>query len=198
MISRKAQWRRGTRGDGEWHTPYAFVRIVLHKRISTACRNALRQHGEEKLGPGMSFKFKSRVKHSAYKECNECQEKRLRIRDAIKDGLPPSLIREYQRDYASHLQWMLKQRDCLERLLGMGTNEKMIVEQSDKCGDQCLYIPGNSGRAASSNTSRFQYKIALQARMHPRTSARARSSATRCYPHAISCTSDAAGERLCR
>ena len=47
-------------------------------------RSALQQLAIEKLGlQAKPFKFKSRKKHSAYKECTECQTKRLAIRAAI-------------------------------------------------------------------------------------------------------------------
>ena len=48
-------------------------------------RNALKFLAEEKLGKGATpFKFKSRAKHSAYKECHDCQTKRLAVARAIK------------------------------------------------------------------------------------------------------------------
>lgn len=132
-------------------------------RLKHFFRLALQQHGEEKLGPGKTFIFKSRQKHSAYKECDECQTKRLRVRRAIQEGQPPSTVKQLQREYADHIQWMLGQRDCLERILMMATNERCVVEQSDKCGDYCLHLPGSGGREASSNTALYKYKVSLQA-----------------------------------
>ena len=56
-------------------------------------RAALRQLAEEKLGKGSApFKFKSRAKHSMYKECHECQTKRLAVQRAIKYVRPRLLF----------------------------------------------------------------------------------------------------------
>eukprot|EP00965_Chrysotila_dentata_P017570 583746-Pleurochrysis_carterae.AAC.1 len=35
--------------------------------------------------------------------------------------------------------------------------------QSDKCGDDSLYLPGGGGRISSANQSRYTYRISLQA-----------------------------------
>ena len=114
---------------------------------------ALKQLGEEKLGEGKCFKFKSRVKHSAYKECTDCQRLRLAIQLAIEQRLSISRIKQLQEEYASHLQWMMRQRRELERIVQMATNERMLVENSDKCGDSCLHCPTPGGRVCSANTS---------------------------------------------
>ena len=54
---------------------------------------ALRLLALEKLGNGSApFKFKSRAKHSMYKECHECQTKRLAIQRAIKYVQPHLLL----------------------------------------------------------------------------------------------------------
>ena len=123
---------------------------------------ALQQLGDKHL-EGKRFVFKSRAKHSAYKECTECQRLRLAIQDAIARHQPPARVRELDQERAAHLQWMIRQRQELERLVQMATNERMLVENSDKCGDSCLHCPTPGGRVCSANTSLWQYKISLQA-----------------------------------
>ena len=74
---------------------------------------ALSQLGEDKLGAGHRFVLKSRQKHSAYKECYDCQTKRLAIAKAIADCLPLAEIQRAQKDFADHIQWFMKQRHVL-------------------------------------------------------------------------------------
>jgi hypothetical protein len=127
---------------------------------------ALQELAEEKLGPNSEpFKFKSRAKHSAYKECHDCQTKRLAIRDAIRRGASPDEIRLLKEDYANHLQWMIKQRRKQDSIIQMATHEQMIVENSDKCGDDCFYLP-NASRASSRNVSKYKYRLSLQANVY--------------------------------
>ena len=111
------------------------------------------------LEPGKHFRFKSRQKHSAYKECHECQSLRLTIARSIAQADPPSVIHSKQLDYQRHLQWMYRQRDALERITQLATNEKFIVEVSDKMGDGCIYIPTNGHRVDSRNTSLWQFRV---------------------------------------
>ena len=61
--------------------------------------------------------------------------------DAIRRGASPDEIRLLKEDYASHLQWMIKQRRKQDSIIQMATHEQMIVENSDKCGDDCFYLP---------------------------------------------------------
>ena len=151
---------------------------------------ALEQLGKEKLGDGKKFKFESRKKHSAYKECPKCKVKRLHkaaliarrapikeIMDADKEvyrrhacchrpsaihiesrvcSCPPLQIRD-------HIQWMLRQRRVIERLTQMALNEFILVENSDKCGDECLHLPTGGGRITSGNASLYKYRLSLQA-----------------------------------
>ena len=78
----------------------------------------------EKLGPGSkAFEFKSRAKHSAYKECADCQEKRLAKRAAIRRRAPPDEIARLDLDLVDHLQWMYKQRMKLEQITQMAGHE---------------------------------------------------------------------------
>eukprot|EP00966_Prymnesium_polylepis_P303289 7005826-Prymnesium_polylepis.1 len=65
---------------------------------------------KEKLGEDAKpFKFISRAKHSAYKECHICQSLRLDVSAASKRGAPPDEIHRLKGLYADHLQWMIKQ-----------------------------------------------------------------------------------------
>ena len=46
----------------------------------------------------------------------------------------------------------------------MAHNEQMLVENSDKCGDECLYLPTREkGRVMSHNASLYKYRFSLQA-----------------------------------
>ena len=74
---------------------------------------ALKQLGDEKLGVGLTFVLKSRQKHSAYKECFDCQTKRLAIAKAIADRPPLAEIQQRQKDLADHVQWFMQQRRVL-------------------------------------------------------------------------------------
>ena len=85
---------------------------------------ALKLLADQKLGPGSkAFQFKSRAKHSAYKECADCQEKRLAKRAAIRRGAPPDEIKQLDLDMTDHLQWMYKQRLKLEQITQMAGHE---------------------------------------------------------------------------
>lgn len=124
---------------------------------------ALKQLGEERLGKGLSFQLKSRAKHSAYKECHECQKLRLEVKEAIRRRELPSVIKMKEAAYKEHLQWMLRQRARLEVITQTASNERNIVENSDKCGDYCLHIPSAGVRINSRNTSLWKYGVSLQA-----------------------------------
>ena len=124
---------------------------------------ALQQLADEKLPPGDKFNFKSRQKHSAYKECHTCQVKRAAVARAIALRLPPAIIMAEEREYARHLQWMYMQRNKLEIITQMATNERYSVENSDKCGDGSLHLPSNGHRVSSANTSLWQFRVSLQA-----------------------------------
>ena len=130
---------------------------------------ALVQLAKEKLDADSqttTFVLKSRAKHSAYKECHQCQTGRLAIQQAIKDRQPPHIIRGLQEDAATHLRWMYAQRFWVERLSQQYMHERKIVENSDKCGDGCIHLPGHGGRASSANTGNWQYKVSLQANVY--------------------------------
>ena len=46
----------------------------------------------------------------------------------------------------------------------MAYNEQMLVENSDKCGDECLYVPTREkGRVMSHNAGLYKYRVSLQA-----------------------------------
>ena len=104
--------------------------------------------------PAPCGRFKSRAKHSAYKECTECQKRRLAVAAAIKRRAPANEIQALKDEYASHLQWMMKQRRRLEQITHMANHEGMIVECSDKCGDDCLYVPADGVSAVSAARTR--------------------------------------------
>ena len=85
---------------------------------------ALKHLAVQKLGPeSKAFEFKSRAKHSAYKECADCQEKRLAKRAAIRRGAAPDEIKRLDLDLTDHLQWMYKQRLKLEQITQMAGHE---------------------------------------------------------------------------
>ena len=111
------------------------------------------------------FKFVSRAKHSAYKECHLCQTGRLAIDEAIRLRFGPDVIAQRKANLASHLQWMYRQRETMERLIQMAGHEGCLAENSDKCGDHCLYLPA-SARASSANVSKFKYRLSLQANVY--------------------------------
>eukprot|EP00966_Prymnesium_polylepis_P092292 2136862-Prymnesium_polylepis.1 len=50
----------------------------------------------------------------------------------------------------------------------MANHEGMIVENCDKCGDDCFHIP-NSLRASSANMSKYKYRLSLQANVYSGT-----------------------------
>ena len=126
---------------------------------------ALVQLAADKFGPeSLPFKFKSRAKHSAYKEGECCKSRQGKLRSClIRERAPPQQIKEAERELSEHLQWMLLQRRCLERITHMAANERMIVENSDKCGDGCLHGPWGGGRLSGDNASRYRYRLSLQA-----------------------------------
>ena len=124
---------------------------------------ALQRLGDERLG-GQAFRFISRQRHSAYKECAQCQKLRLAVEEAISDRKPPDVIRALQADYSAHLQWMMKQRHVLEKITQNAAHERFVVCNSDKCGDSCLQLPCGPGvRSSSANVGLWKFKLALQA-----------------------------------
>ena len=99
------------------------------------------------------------------KECHDCQTKRLAKAAAIKRRAPPDEIKALDDDLTEHLQSMYKQRMRLEQITQMAGHEGIIVENADKCGDDCFYIP-NSARASSANMSKYKYRLSLQANVY--------------------------------
>ena len=129
-------------------------------------KEALRLLAIQKYGPNAApFQFKSRAKHSAYKECADCQTLRLAITEAIRRRESPDIIKARKQEYNNHLQVMYAQRRKLEQITQMAGHEGLIVENSDKCGDDCLYLP-NSSRASSANVSKYKYRLSLQANIY--------------------------------
>ena len=152
-----------------WKDPHAETDDLAYGSIATWYQGrteALQALAIQKLGPGsVPFKFKSREKHSAYKECTDCQTLRLAVSEAIKRRAPSNEIHALKENYTSHLQWMLKQRASMDQMTQLAGHEGYIVENSDKCGDDCLYLP-NSNRASSSNMSLYKYRLSLQANVY--------------------------------
>ncbi|KAL3926315.1 MAG: hypothetical protein SGPRY_003352 [Prymnesium sp.] len=162
VYPRGTLWRNVYRDE---FVPYMHLRAVIWRhpdesrdamqgKRSSACtsigvwysgpgqRRTLKQlDGEEKLGERKRFRFVARKKHSAYKECTECKRLRLAIRNALAQQQTPARIRELTEEQAAYIQWMMRQRRELERLMEMVANERMLVESSDKCGDSCLHCP---------------------------------------------------------
>lgn len=109
-----------------------------------------------------SFRFISRKRHCMYKECAECQAGRLAVADAISQRLGAEVIAARKKKLTDHHQWIYKQRDCLDLLINEGSGNFRLVEAADKCGDECLFLPA-SQRASSANTSRYKYRVSVQA-----------------------------------
>lgn len=99
------------------------------------------------------------------KECDICQTNRLLVKAAIEGKKGSEAIRDAKLQQAAHLQWMMKQRAVLETITQRSVHEKYLVENADKCGDHCLYLP-SSARASSENVSKYQYRVALQANVY--------------------------------
>lgn len=87
------------------------------------------------------------------------------MKEAIKSKLPGVEIYRRKQVYADHLQWMLRQRAVLESIIQKSSHEKYLVENADKCGDQCLYLP-SSNRVSSDNTGKYRYRVSLQANVY--------------------------------
>lgn len=60
---------------------------------------------------------------------------------------------------------MLRQRYVLETIIQKSNHEKYLVENADKCGDHCLYLP-SSARVSSENVGKYQYRVSLQANVY--------------------------------
>lgn len=90
---------------------------------------------------------------------------RLDVKRAISAGSTADVIMGLKKKYAEHLRWMLKQRAVLESIIQKSNHEKYLVENSDKCGDQCLYLP-SSARVSSKNVGKFRYRVSLQANVY--------------------------------
>ena len=116
---------------------------------------------------GARFKLFSRAKHSAYKECTECQANRIGKADAIRNGEPFEIIDGWTAKQAAHVRWFKDQRYAMEAFRQAGGRGNWLVfEQADKCGDSSLYLPG-SGRISSKNAGKYTYHVALQANIFP-------------------------------
>ena len=129
---------------------------------NTALASLARQQIGEDAPP---FKFKARANHSAYKECARCQTCRLSVQEGVQMKLSHNEIQRRKKAFRDHLQIMYGQRAALERLIQLNVSYKYLVENADKCGDQCLYLPA-SQRVSSENVSLYQYRIALQANVY--------------------------------
>ena len=128
---------------------------------------ALQQLSELELPAGSPpLKLKSRAKHSAYKEGDCCQSRRLAISNLRAQKAPPDRILAAEKDFADHLKWMLGQRRVLERIFQMAGHEYWLIESSDKCGDECLYVP-RYARVSDKNAGLYQYQLSLQANVFP-------------------------------
>lgn len=99
------------------------------------------------------------------KECSDCQKCRLAIEKAIMNRMPMDVIRTKKEAFSQHLAWMLKQRARLELITQRANHESYLVENSDKCGDSCLYLPSSS-RVSSDNVGKYQYRLSLQANVY--------------------------------
>lgn len=79
--------------------------------------------------------------------------------------MPRDVVLERKRELSEHLQWMLRQRSALELITQRANHESFLVENSDKCGDSCLYLPSSS-RVSSDNVGKYQYRLSLQANVY--------------------------------
>ena len=53
----------------------------------------------------------------------------------------------------------------MDQFASMAHHEGFVVENSDKCGDDCIHLP-NSSRLASANQSKYKYRLSLQANVY--------------------------------
>ena len=111
------------------------------------------------------FRLVSRKNHSAYKECADCQRLRLAIEEALKLKRSHSVVTERKALLTEHLAIVYKDRATLDRIILSSQSEGYVMENADKCGDQCLYLP-SSQRISADNVSRYQYRVALQANVY--------------------------------
>ena len=81
--------------------------------------------------------------------------------------MSPQEIRRRKLEYAAHIGWMLQQRKCMERVVQMSIagNKDVLVENGDKCGDECLYLPADY-RTSADNVGLFKFRVALQANVY--------------------------------
>ena len=129
-------------------------------------RIALQTRAVDQYGAGhAAFKFLSRAKHSAYKECPDCQRLRLAVAEAIAKRMSAAEIRRRRQALADHIQWMILQRRCLDRMIQLSGNDGYLIEMSDKCGDSSLYLPATL-RVSSDNASLYKYRLSLQANVY--------------------------------
>ena len=129
-------------------------------------KNALLELAKEKVGEDSGpFKFLSRANHSAYKECGRCQILRLELAEAIANKATFEVVSAKKAALVAHLQSMYKQRATLDRLIETSAYVGYLMENSDKCGDECMDLPA-SQRIMDVNASLYQYRIALQANVY--------------------------------
>lgn len=102
---------------------------------------------------------------SPQKECPTCQDLRLKVKEAISKNYECTEIYKRKQAYAEHLQWMLKQRAALQTITHKSSHEKYLVENADKCGDHCLYLP-SSQRVSGDNAGKYRYRLSLQANVY--------------------------------
>ena len=76
---------------------------------------ALKRFAETTYGQGAEpCKLVSRKKHSAYKECVECQTNRIGKADAIRTGATYEVINGWTQKQAAHVKWFRDQRYAME------------------------------------------------------------------------------------
>lgn len=166
-------WKLPHQDDGERGAPEAqSSRAPLESECGSRStwyagrKCALQRLADTQFGPGHNaFKFVGRAKHSAYKEGACCQPLRLAVAEAIKQRMTAQVIRARKLAYTEHLQWMFTQRHAMEEMIQLSANEGYLVENSDKCGDHCLYLPA-SYRPSSDNIDKYQFRLALQANVY--------------------------------
>lgn len=89
----------------------------------------------------------------------------MAVKDAISNKASPDTIAKLKAKYAEHLQWMMKQRAALEKITQKASHQSYLVENSDKCGDHCLYLPSTE-RVSSANMGKYRYRLSLQANVY--------------------------------
>jgi hypothetical protein len=103
-----------------------------------------------------------RSKQSAFKECTDCKALRLEYAEGLRNRLMPVDILKIKASMKKHRDWWQDQRFELDRLRRQGARNEVVFGQSDACGKDCVYVPGEP-RVSTENASEYNYRMKLQA-----------------------------------